>query len=137
MVVSGILLKANEARMVTLAGNRKTHVLLAEKFNKLQLPRHPTQDDVERFAQALIEHCATQRVDTLVINRRATAGQGAGGAGTFVLEGVLLARSPVPVIFAHPQTIKASDRRAAVDKTLKPGTVDLGKAYDLAFEALT
>jgi hypothetical protein len=136
MVVAGLLLKANEARIVTLAGSQTEHRLLAEKQNKLQLPKNPSQEDVAHFVQQLLAHCQTHQVERLVINRRTTSGQGAGGAGTFVLEGVLLATSPVPLLFVHPQTLKASDRRHAQLKALKPSTVDLGKAYDLAFEGL-
>ncbi len=136
MIVTGVLLEANEARIVTLDGSRATHRLIVEKFNKLQLPKNPSQEDVAVFSQAFSAHCLANKVDKVVINRRATAGQGAGGAGTFLLEGVLLATSPAEVSFAHPQTMKATDRRAGDSKQQKPSTVDLGKAYDIAYEGL-
>ncbi len=135
-VVAGLLLKANEARIVTLAGTRLGHQLLAEKFNKLAMPKNPTQEDVAAFVRALSSFCLANKVEKLVLNRRATSGQGAGGAGTFLLEGVLLASALVPVEFAHPQTMKATDRKAGDSKAQKPSTVDLGKAYDLAYEGL-
>ena len=53
-----------------------------------------------------------------------------------MLEGVFLAISPAPVEFVHPATIRATDRRNIEQKTEKPNTVDLGKAYDCAFEGL-
>lgn len=136
VIVTGVFLKANQARIVTLTGSRASHKLLAEKFNKLDLPKNPTQDDVEVFVQAFKAHCTSNGIDKVVINRRATNGQGAGGAGTFLLEGVLLAISPAPVEFAHPATIRATDRRETDAKTQRPSTVDMGKAYDLAFEGL-
>jgi hypothetical protein len=135
-VVAGLLLKANEARIVTLAGTRASHSLVAEKFNKLAVVKNPTREDVAVFVQAVQAFCAANKVEKLVLNRRATAGQGAGGAGTFLLEGVLLACSPVPVDFAHPATMKATDRKAGDSKAQKPTTIDLGKAYDLAYEGL-
>lgn len=135
-VVAGLLLKANEARIVTLSGSRASHSLVAEKFNKLAVPKNPTREDVAAFVQALQQFCQANQVGKLMLNRRATAGQGAGGAGTFLLEGVILATSAVPVDFVHPQTLKATERKAGEQKAQKPGTVDLGKAYDLAYEGL-
>ncbi|MGY4534336.1 hypothetical protein ACVW0Y_003475 [Pseudomonas sp. TE3786] len=135
-VVAGLLLKANEARIVTLSGTRASHSLVAEKFNKLAVPKNPTQEDVAAFVRALSSFCTANKVDKLMLNRRATAGQGAGGAGTFLLEGVVLASALIPVDFAHPATMKATERKAGDSKAQKPTTIDLGKAYDLAYEGL-
>jgi hypothetical protein len=137
MVVSGVFLKANEARIVTLSGTKENHSLIAPKFNKLSLPKNPTQDDVEVFSQAFKTYCTDNAIDKVVINRRAASGQGAGGAGTFLLEGIILAISPAPVEFVHPATIGATDRREGQLKTEKPTTVVLGKAYDCSFEGLS
>lgn len=137
MVVSGIFLKANEARIVTLTGSKNTHKLIAPKINKLSLPKNPTQDDVDIFSQAFKAYCADNSVDKVVINRRVTSGQGAGGAGTFLIEGILLAISPAPIEFVHLATVRATDKRESQKKNLKPDTVDLGKAYDFGFEGLS
>jgi hypothetical protein len=137
MVISGIFLKANEARLVTLTGAKDSHSLIAPKINKLSLPKNPTQDDVDVFSQAFKAYCADNSVDKVVMNRRATAGQGAGGAGTFLIEGVLLAISPAQIEFVHTATVRATDRREGNKKAHKPSTLDLGKAYDFGFEGLT
>lgn len=137
MVISGIFLKANEARIVTLTGNRDTHELVAPKINKLSLPKNPTQDDVDIFSQAFKAYCADNSIDKVVVNRRATSGQGAGGAGTFLIEGILLAVSPAPIEFVHSATVRATDRREAEKKARKPQTADLGKAYDFGYEGLS
>lgn len=105
-------------------------------MNKLELPKNPTKDDVDTFVQAFKSFCAVNAVDLVAINRRATSGQGAGGAGTFIAEGVLLASSPCPVEFFHPATIKATDRQKGALKTSRPETADLGLAYDLGFERM-
>ena len=136
MVISGIFLKANEARIVTLTGSRESHELVAPKINKLSLPKNPTQDDVIIFTQAFKAYSADNSIDKVIVNRRATSGQGAGGAGTFLIEGVLLAISPAPVEFTHPATVRATDRREGDKKEHKPKTVDLGKAYDIGYEGL-
>ncbi len=137
MVVSGIFLKANEARIVTITGSKNVHKLIAPKIDKLSLPKNPTQDDVDVFSQAFKAYCADNSVDKVVVNRRATSGQGAGGAGTFLIEGILLAISPVPIQFVHSATVKATDNRESDKKNNKPQTLDLGKAYDYGFEGLS
>ncbi|GAB7543683.1 DUF3010 family protein [Cupriavidus sp. 8B] len=136
MVVAGVFLKANLARIVALTGTRESHTLVGSRFNKLELIKNPSQDDVEVFVQALRAFCAEHSIDKIVVNRRATAGQGAGGAGTFLIEGVLLATSPAPLTFAHNATIAATERRENGLKINRPTTADLGKAYDLAYEGL-
>lgn len=136
MVVAGVFLKANLARIATVTGARKSHDLVAPKFNKLELIKHPSQDDVEAFVMAFKAFCSDHGVDKIVVNRRAVSGQGAGGAGTFLIEGILLAAASVPILFVHNATIAATERREAALKADRPATADLGKAYDLAFEGL-
>lgn len=137
MVISGIFLKANVARIVTLTGSKDNHSSIAPRFNKLALPKNPSQADVEVFSQTFKAYCADNSVDKVIINRRATSGQGAGGAGTFLIEGVLLAISPASIEFVHHATVRATDKREGDKKTEKPGTVDLGKAYDFGYEGLS
>ena len=137
MVVSGIFLKANEARIVIITGSKNVHKLIAPKIDKLSLPKNPTQDDVDVFSQAFKAYCSDNSIDKVVVNRRATSGQGAGGAGTFLIEGILLAISPVPIQFVHSATVKATDNRESDKKNNKPQTLDLGKAYDYGFEGLS
>ncbi len=137
MVVLVIFLKANEARLVTLIGTRESHYVLAPEINKLSLPKNPSQDDVDSFSRAFRVYCADNNVNKVTINRRVTTGQGAGGAGTFLIEGVLLAVSPAPIEFFHPVTVRATEKREGNKKILKPKTVDLGKAYDFGFQGLS
>jgi hypothetical protein len=137
MVISGIFLKANEARVVTLVGSKDSHELIAPKVNKFSLPKNPEQDDVDVFSQAFKAYCSENSVDKIIVNRRATNGQGAGGAGTFIIEGILLAVSSAKIEFIHPATVRATDKREGAKKCHKPSTVDLGKAYDFGFEGLS
>lgn len=136
MIVLGMMLKGNVARLIALSGRQTDHTVVKSRVNKIELPKNPSKDDVDTFVQAFKSFCAVNAVDLIAINRRAISGKGAGGAGTFIAEGILLATSPCPVDFFHPATIKATNRNRAVLKTLRPETVDLGNAYDLSFERL-
>lgn len=74
-----------------MTDTRNNHSTIAPKFKKLSLPKNSSQDDVEIFSQAFKVYFADNSVDQVVINRRAINGKGAGGAGTFLIEGMLLA----------------------------------------------
>lgn len=136
MNVLGALLKTNVVRLSALSGSQKSHVVIGSKVNKIELAKNPTRDDVEVFVQTFQSFCAVNSVDLVVINRRLTSGKGAGGAATFITEGILLATSPCPVHFIHSATIKATDRKKLDLKIHRPGTADLAISYDLAFEGL-
>ena len=136
-IVSGVFLKGNDARISTLSGIRNDHSVISKRFNKLSLPKNPTQDDVEVFKQAFLSYCSDNNINQIVINRRAVSGMGAGGAMTFIIEGIFLSISKVPIEFVHIQTINATNRKEENNKSLKPKTVALGKAYDLAYEGLS
>ena len=136
MIVAGIFLTGNEARIVPLSGSINQHTRIALKFHKLGLPDNPIQDDVEIFCQTFKSYCKDVSVNKVIINRRPTNGKFPRGAGTFIIEGIILTISPVPIEFISPNTIKATDKRELELKTEKPTTADLGVAYDLAFEGL-
>ena len=138
MVVGGILLKGNGARVVTLAGTRSAHTRLLDVFHKLDLAAKPTQADVEAFVQTLRAYCADNDIDVLCLNQR-TMGKSthAGGSASFRNEGIILATSPVPVKLIYPATTAAAIKRDGVDDTIRPDTTDLGKAYDLAYTGLS
>jgi hypothetical protein len=138
MIIGGILLKGNSARIVTLSGIRKHHTRLLTSFHKLDLSAKPTQADVVTFMQTLQAYCTDNNIDILCLNQR-TMGKGthAGGSASFRIEGIILATSPVPVQMIHPATITAAIKRCRVDDTIRPDTADLGKAYDLAFTGLS
>ncbi|MCG9697575.1 DUF3010 family protein [Shewanella sp. Isolate11] len=136
MAITGVFLKGYEARLISLCGSRAEHQLVATKVNKIAIPKSPSVEDIQQFNLAFAEYCQQQGTEQLVINRRATTGKGAGGAGSFILEGVLLASSQWPISFVHPATLRATDNKYAELKNYRPATQDLGKAYDLAFELL-
>ncbi len=136
MISAGFLLKGNLCRVVTLNGSRVQHVRVADKFHKLELTANPSQDDVEVFVQTIKAFCSDNSIDLITINFRNAKGDHAGGAATFRIEGIILASSPVPVKQVHPATIAATNRKNSGQKTIKPTTADLGRAYDFAFEGL-
>jgi len=138
MAVAGIFLKGNFANIVTLDGTRENHHYVDEAFDRLEMGKNPTQKEAAKLKEVLLGYIEKNGITAMVLNRRVTAGQMAGAAGTFIWEGFLLAISPVPLTFVHVATIRATDKKCGELKTKRPPEekVALNKAYDFAFEAL-
>lgn len=137
MAVAGIFLKGNFAHIVTLEGTRSSHTFVDEDFNKVELEKNPTQKSVSALSDTINKYIEKNKITEIIINRRVTAGQMAGAAGSFLWEGILLTMSPVPLRFVHTATVRATEKKNGDLKTLKPEEdIPLGKAYDFAFEGL-
>jgi hypothetical protein len=137
MAVTGIFLKGNVANIVTLDGTRKEHTFLDESFSKLELGKNPSQKDVAVLIKQLTAHIEKHKVKTLILNRRITAGQMAGAAGTFIWEGILLATCPIPLKFVHAATLRATEKKSGeLKKQFEESEVLKAKAYEFAFEGL-
>ncbi|MCP4606039.1 MAG: DUF3010 family protein [Proteobacteria bacterium] len=137
MAVAGIFLKGNFANIVTLEGTQGSHKFVDEDFNKVEIGKNPTQKDVVTLVETIKKYIEKNQISEIVLNRRVTAGQMAGAAGTFLWEGILLTMSTVPLRFVHVATIRATDKKVGDLKTQKPEeNVPLEKAYDFAFEGL-
>ncbi len=140
MAVTGMFLKGNFAHIVTLAGTQAKHDLVDRDFKNMELGKNPTQEDVAAIRENISKYIEKNSITQIVLNRRVTAGQMAGAAGTFLWEGILLVVSPVPLKFIHAATIRATNKKKGALKTLKSQNpeenVQFDKAYDFAFEGL-
>ena len=112
MAVAGFFLKGNFANVVTLDGTKSNHEHVDEGFNRLEIGKNPTQKDVAALVKSINQYIEKNSVTHITLNRRVTAGQMAGAAGTFLWEGILLAVSPVPLKFVHVATIRATDKKS-------------------------
>ena len=89
MAVAGIFLKGNMANIVTLDGTQSSHTFVDKAFDKVEIVKNPTQKDVAGLKKTFIGYIEKNSVTEIVLNRRVTAGQMAGAAGTFLWEGIL------------------------------------------------
>lgn len=136
MNVMGIYLKSNLLRIVTLSGSKQEHCIIEPKFHKIEIPKDNDIDSIKLVQSTLIAFYKNNKIEAIGINGRTTRGQAAGGPLSFKSEGVLLASSSVQIKSIFSATTRASDRKRPENKTNKPSTIDLGKAYDIAFEML-
>ncbi|MBN2802261.1 MAG: DUF3010 family protein [Deltaproteobacteria bacterium] len=137
MAAGGIFLKGNFAHIVTLDGTKNDHKMIDEKFDKIEMVKNPSQKDVAKICDTIARYIKKNDITILTVNRRITAGQMAGAAGTFLWEGVLLATSPVPLNFVHAATLRSTVKKFGdLKKTFPEENVLQSKAYDFAFEGL-
>lgn len=112
-IVCGIELKGNEARIVTLNGNKGEFKSIRTEFKKITVEDHKSQQEIKSFRNTLIQHFLEVRADSIGINGRATAGEHAGGVVSFKLEG-LIQSCDVPVIIVYPATYTSTERKNAL-----------------------
>lgn len=137
MAVAGFFLKGNFAHIVTLDGTKKSHKFIAESFNKVEMGKNPTQKDVAALLKKLKKYIDDNGVTQITLNRRITAGQMAGAAGTFLWEGILLAGISLPLSFVHAATLRSTAKKFGEYKLpIEEENVLKSKAYDFAFEGL-
>ena len=138
MAITGIFLKGNAANFITLNGTRESHDPVDTGIERIELQKNPSQKDVAKVLSDLEAMVEKNGITQFIVNRRVTAGQMAGAAGTFIWEGILLSSSPIPLKFVHVATLRATDKKQGELKTHKPPEEKLGlcKAYDFAFEGL-
>lgn len=138
MAITGIFLKGNAANFVTLNGTREGHEPVDTGIERIELQKNPSAKEVAGVVADLRGMVEKNDITHFVINRRVTAGQMAGAAGTFIWEGILLSSSPIPLKFVHVATLRATEKKQGDLKTHKPPEEKpgLAKAYDFAFEGL-
>lgn len=136
MVSTGILLKSDAMRIITLSGTINSHSRISKEVHKLNLPLSSTKDEIDIFIHTLKAYCNDYQVNQITLNYRNSKGRHSGGAATFRNEGVIFAVSPASVKIVHPSTLAATERKNSALKSERPVTKDLGVAYDLAFEGL-
>jgi hypothetical protein len=137
MIIAGIYLKGSCARIVALSGTCPKYVRLSQQVDRLELSSKPTQEDVQTFVQALHAYCTDNEIDVVCVNHRSNEADSDGGSpASFRAEGIILATSEIPVKLIHSVTVAAAIRKNRGNSYVRPTTVDIGKAYDLAFVGL-
>lgn len=136
MNVTGINLKADLLRIVTLSGTKSEHTRLEEKFNKVQIPRDNGVNELKEVRDILISYFKNNSIERVAVNGRAVKGQMAGSPLSFKSEGFLMGILDLEIKNIFSATLRATDRKRADEKSCRPSTKDLGVAYDIAFELL-
>lgn len=113
-VICGIELKSSEAifSIVDSTGGQVGYVDTDPK--RMQVADDENAADVQSFYDAFRNFLRDNRIEQIVIKKRAKRGQMAGGAVTFKLEGLIQLNGIVPVNFISGQAISAYQKRHAL-----------------------
>lgn len=136
MNVTGINLKADLLRIVTLSGTRENHIRLEEKFNKVKIPRDNNPQELKEVRELLLTYFRKNNIERVAVNGRAMSGQMSGSPLSFKSEGFLMGILDMEIKNIFSATLRSTDRKRGDEKSCRPSTKDLGVAYDIAFELL-
>lgn len=129
MIVCGIEMRASEARLVLLKGSKANYELINIRPRKLALTDDENADEVRAFRDALYAFFRENNVELVVIKKRGTVGDYAGGPVGFKLEGIAQLYVGCDVRLTASQTIAATIRRHT-----PPFPQGLPKYQEAAFE---
>lgn len=130
VIVFGIELKGSDAILVVVEKGNNDQCI-GKEFKKIRL-NSTNQDDVQSFRDlfvALIEQYSPSKI---VINTRQQKGEYAGGAVTFVMEGILLTLNQTNVTSVASPTLKAKLKANSIQNNFTGYPKYAEKAYQLA-----
>lgn len=135
MIVCGIEMKASEARLVLLKGLKAEYEHINIKPRKLVLTDDENADEVRAFRDALYAFFRENNVEVVVIKKRGTSGEYAGGVIGFKLEGIAQLYVDCDIRLIASQTIAATLRKHT--PTYPQGLPKYQQAaFETAFSAL-
>ena len=111
MKICGIELKANNA-IFALIDDKK---FIDLKTKKLTVEDDETQDDIRKFCNEFLLFLEENKVEKVVIKKRAKKGTFAGGAVTFKLEGLIQLNPFCEVELISSQTIGSFEKKNVIE----------------------
>lgn len=111
MKICGIELKANNV-IFALIDDKK---FIDLKTKKLTIEDDETQDDIRKFCNEFLLFLEENKVEKVVIKKRAKKGTFAGGAVTFKLEGLIQLNPFCEVELISSQTIASFEKKNVIE----------------------
>lgn len=129
MIVFGIELKASEAVIVIV--EYENSLFTVEKYQKVPL-NSINQSDARSFRDIFLSLIDEYSPIKLFINARPKKGGYAGGAMTFIMEGILLTIESVEIVSIFSQTLSAQIKSGKIQEGCTQSPKYTNKAYQLA-----
>ncbi len=107
MKICAIELKSNNAILVVL--DNKEYLDL--KIKKLILENDESQEDIRKFCNEFLLFLEQNKIEKIVIKKRAKKGNFAGGAITFKVEGLIQLNPICEVELISPQAISSFEKK--------------------------
>lgn len=129
MIVFGVELKGSVAIIVIVECEES--LCTVKKYQKIPL-NSMTQPDARSFLDIFISLINEYSPISLFINSRPKKGGYAGGAMTFVMEGILLTIESVKIVSIPSQTLSAKIKSGKIQEKCNQSPQYTDKAYQLA-----
>lgn len=111
MKICGIELKSNNAILVLLENGN----YIDTRIKKLTLENDESQEDIRKFCSEFLYFLEVNKVDKVVIKKRAKKGNFSGGAVTFKLEGLIQLNPFCEVDLISTQTIASFEKKNKIE----------------------
>lgn len=129
VIVFGIELKASEAVIVIV--EYENSLFTVKKYQKVPL-NSINQSDARSFRDIFLSLIDEYSPIKLFINSRPKKGDYAGGAMTFIMEGILLTIESVEIVSIFSQTLSAQIKSGKIQAGCTQSPLYTNKAYQLA-----
>lgn len=126
MKICGIELKANNIILAVIENKEYQNI----KTKKLTLEDDEKQEDIRKFCNEFLLFLEQEKIEKIVIKKRAKKGNFAGGAVTFKLEGLIQLNPLCEVELISAQSINAFEKKNQIEFP-----VELKKYQEQAFLA--
>jgi len=128
--ICGIELKASEAVLTILELRDEEILFLDSEPRKIKIGNDELTTEVRSFFDSFTNYIRDNKIQKIVIKKRAKQGQMAGGAVSFKLESLIQLNGIAEVFFVSGQAIAAAQKREPFDLPEK-----INKYQETAFMA--
>ena len=135
MRVCGVELKAADAIVVVLEGNKESFEIVDTGVQKISLRDTNNSEDVQAFHEAIHAFVQKHQIDKIGIKKRNTKGRFAGGATSFKMEGIIQLAQDATVALIAPASIASTIKKEEPPAANKLFTYQKG-AYETAYTLL-
>ena len=111
MRVCGVELKANNTILTVAEINDDIVDYIDLKIKKITLENDEEKDDIISYAKQILSFINEEKIEQMIIKKRAKKGNFSGGAVTFKMEGILQLNPVCEVELISGQAIGSYDRK--------------------------
>lgn len=109
--VCGIELKSSEALLVLVEKSTDSIELINTEPKKLKIGDDENSSEIRTFFDAMVDYIRLNKVDIIVLKKRAKKGKMAGGSVSFKLETIIQLNGLIDTIFVTGQAIAAAHKK--------------------------
>jgi 4-alpha-glucanotransferase len=113
--ICAIDLKANNTILVVLEKNNEKIQYIDLKIKKIELEDDEIQENIISYSKVISEFLQENKIEQVLIKKRAKKGSFSGGANTFKVEAIIQLNSVCKVELISAQTINAFEKKRNIE----------------------